>query len=436
MGSDGFGRLFAFGSRSRKLFGRRLRSGLFDFAWRRKQRDRGARAGASGFSLVAGFGSGAGLMYLLDPNRGRRRRALIRDQFVHLTHVTAAAAAVTSRDLGNRARGLFAELTSLFRRDNVDDVVLVERVRASLGRTVSHPSSIEVTAHNGVVTLSGPILAGEVDRLLDRVSSVRGVQALEDRLELHSQAGAVPGLQGAAAPGRFERIELMQPYWTPAMRFLATAIGGAAATYGVVRRDLLGAAMSSLGLGLIARGLTNLSLKRLVGLGGGRRAIDIHKTINLAAPVEQVFAFWSRFENFPRFMAHVREVRAGDGQSHWVVAGPAGVPIEWNTVITKLEPNRLIAWKTLPGEAIAHAGIVRFDPNPDGSTRLDIQMSYNPLAGGLGHSIATLFGVDPKSAMDADLVRLKSLLEHGQTSADGQRVTREQLADRGQNSRV
>jgi uncharacterized membrane protein len=55
-------------------------------------------------------------------------------------------------------------------------------------------------------------------------------------------------------------------------------------------------------------------------------------------------------------------------------------------------------------------------------------MSYNPPAGALGHAVATLFGSDPKSAMNEDLVRLKSLLETGKTTAKGKEVMQGDLS--------
>ena len=55
-------------------------------------------------------------------------------------------------------------------------------------------------------------------------------------------------------------------------------------------------------------------------------------------------------------------------------------------------------------------------------------MSYNPPAGAIGHAIAKLFGVGPKDVLDEDLVRMKSLFEHGKTRAHGETVTREQLS--------
>jgi uncharacterized membrane protein len=71
---------------------------------------------------------------------------------------------------------------------------------------------------------------------------------------------------------------------------------------------------------------------------------------------------------------------------------------------------------------VHNAGVVRFEENQDGSTRLDIRLSYNPPAGALGHVVASLFGADPKHAMDEDLVRFQSLLEQGKTTVRGEEV--------------
>jgi uncharacterized membrane protein len=159
--------------------------------------------------------------------------------------------------------------------------------------------------------------------------------------------------------------------------------------------------------------------KRLTGVGAGRRAIDVQKVIHVNAPVDRVWALWSEYESFPRFMSHLKEVRrTADGGSHWVAAGPAGVPVEWDAVTTSWVPNEVIAWKSVQGSPVGNAGRVQFRPNPDGSTQVDIKLSYNPPGGALGHAVASLLGADPKRALDEDMVRLKSLLEEGKTRAD------------------
>jgi uncharacterized membrane protein len=371
----------------------------------------------SGLGILGAFGMGVALMYFLDPGRGARRRALVRDKIVHGLHKTEDAAETTARDLRNRAQGMAAEVRGRFDREDVDDDVLIARVRAAMGRAVSHPSSIAVSVAGGRVTLSGPILAREADELLSSVRSVRGVEDVVDRLEVHERADDVPGLQGGTAR-RGDEFELFQENWTPAARVLVGATGGALAFAGTRRRDALGAAVSLVGLALLSRSASNTELRRLLG-GGGRRGREVQKAINIAAPLETVFTFFTNYDNFPRFMSHVREVRdTGDGRSHWKVDGPAGVPVEWDAVITRLEPNEVLAWKSVPGSVIKSAGIIRFAQNGDGTTRVDLKMAYNPPAGAIGHAASKLLGADPKKQLDDDLARAKTFLETGTPAHD------------------
>jgi uncharacterized membrane protein len=80
-------------------------------------------------------------------------------------------------------------------------------------------------------------------------------------------------------------------------------------------------------------------------------------------------------------------------------------------------PNELIAWSTVPGALVRHAGRVRFQREGSG-TRVQIDMGYNPAGGALGHTLAALFGADPKSEMDEDLMRLKAYFETGRPARD------------------
>lgn len=368
-------------------------------------------------SWLGGLALGAGFVYLYDPEMGRRRRALIRDRFVSMRRQSDEALEKTARDLRNRMRGLAAEVAAATRRGEAADWIIEERVRAQLGRFYRRSGSIEVQSSQGVVTLRGPILASDVNQVVSAVSGVKGVRRVEKQLEVRETAGDIPALQGSPHPQE-PRFELLQENWSPTARLLTGLAGGGLVLYGMSRRGLVGSAVSLMGLGLAARGVTNLQLKRLIGLGGGRRAVDVQKTIQIDAPVEEVYRFWSNTENFPRFMAHVRQMRdLGNGLTRWTVAGPAGTEVEFDAITTQDIPNQVIAWKSRPDEAVKSAGIVQFQPTAEGGTRLAIRMSYNPPAGALGHAVATLFGVNPKQAMDEDLARLKSLLETGKTSA-------------------
>ena len=81
-------------------------------------------------TFIGGIGLGAALMYILDPDRGRRRRALVRDQLARAANKTPEALGATARDLSNRARGLTAEARRLVTSDDVSDQVLAQRVRS------------------------------------------------------------------------------------------------------------------------------------------------------------------------------------------------------------------------------------------------------------------------------------------------------------------
>ncbi len=366
----------------------------------------------------ATLGAGAGLMYLFDPDRGACRRAMLKDKAAHAINKTGAAAGSVSRDLSNRVRGLAAQAGSVFKSAAADDDTLAARVRSRMGRAVSHPGAIEVTAQNGVVKLSGDALTHQVNALLSCARSTPGVRDVDNQLRTHNRPGDIPNLQGGRARGG-ARFELMQSNWAPATRLLATLTGGALMGLCMRRRDALGAVAGTLGLGLIMRGATNIETRRILGIGGGRRAIDFHKTININAPVERVYEFWKNPHNFPHFMTNVREVRdLGNGRSQWTVAGPAGLSVKWNAVVTELIPNKIIAWKSEPGSAIANAGIVRFDPNDGAGTRVTVRMSYNPPAGAIGHAFAKVFGANPKREMDQDLLRMKTMIETGHPPHD------------------
>jgi hypothetical protein len=180
--------------------------------------------------------AGAGLMYLLDPDGGRRRRAQVRDRLVSAAHRTGDAMDSTSRDVTNRARGVVAELRGRLSNVHVGDDVLRERVRARIGTVVGHPSAIEVSVADGSVTLRGPVLADEVDRLMRRVRGVSGVREAINQLDIHDEPGTVPALQGRPRARRDgEVFDLLQARWSPAARLFAGLAGTAVALWGVKR---------------------------------------------------------------------------------------------------------------------------------------------------------------------------------------------------------
>jgi hypothetical protein len=183
-------------------------------------------------ALLAGAGLGALLMFMSDPGRGTRRRALVRDKAVRGTRVGGRALSATAADLANRTRGLAATAWGSIRRESVDDDRLIERVRAALGRVCSHPKAIAVEAIDGEVTLRGDVLALEANSVLAAARSVRGVSELVDELDKHATRDDVPSLQGMGRLGE-SSLDLLQRRWAPATRALVGMAAVAAAAFSV-----------------------------------------------------------------------------------------------------------------------------------------------------------------------------------------------------------
>ena len=295
-------------------------------------------------TLLGGASLGAGGMYLMDPDRGRRRRAELRD----------ALAEVDTGELVERARRLEPAVRQL---------------------------------------------GGSVGAMLEPASRDAGAGPRD--------AGAGPRDAGAGSPD--------VPFGAAALEYLdamSRSLGWRRRRSVVHARDwaLLG--------GLVGAIAAGLWLARRWSVAG--EGIEVVREMTVEAPVERVYEFWNEFENFPRFMSHVHEVRRiGPDRTHWVVAGPGGTPIEWDAVVTRRVPNEEIGWRTVEGSLVEHGGSVRFRPVGAGQTRIEVRMTYRPLGGALGHGLATLFGSDPERVIADDLDRLATQLR-GPRAATGE----------------
>jgi osmotically-inducible protein OsmY len=151
---------------------------------------------STGLLILGGIGLGLGLMYLLDPTIGRRQRALVRDRARSYWHRTEDLLSKTARNTQSRARGVVSGARQRLRGADIPaDAVLEARVRAHIGHVISHPGAIGVAAHQGCVSLSGPIPANEVEKLLATVESVSGVTEVVNQLEVPQDATHISGLQ-------------------------------------------------------------------------------------------------------------------------------------------------------------------------------------------------------------------------------------------------
>jgi uncharacterized membrane protein len=377
-------------------------------------------------NLAIGAGLSAGLLYFFDSGRGKRRRALIRDQFVHDVSQSRKGADVAVRDARNRIRGSLAGIWSLLKRDDPSDDVLIERVRARLGRCVAHPSSIEVDAADGHISLSGKVLDREHDDLVDALKLVRGVKEIENRLDVHHEAENNSGPQGEMT-GHGEPLDLLQDNWSPAVRFVTGAAGCGLMANCLAKRTPGAILMGTAGFGLLMRAATNMELKRVFGLGDSRRGIDLESCITIHAPVEAVFSLLANPENFPRLSESITSVRMIDTDRYLkTVTGPLGLTFHLEEIITRAKPYELLAWKSGSNSSIKYAKTARFHADGDARTQVHLRFTYNPVGGVLTHAAARIVGLDPKTILDDLLMRAKTYLETGRQPHEAAQPTHPQ----------
>jgi uncharacterized membrane protein len=370
-------------------------------------------------SALTGAVTAAGVIYYFDATSGRRRRAELSERSASTARRLLSRLRVAGRDLGNRAGGMASRAVNALRPSRLSPEVLAERVRACLGRVVSHPGAIHVSVEEpGVVLLTGAVLAWEHRPLVKAILMVSGVSRVRDELAVYESAEHVSALQGGV-PRRGRRPELLQDRWSPGMRLLMAAAGGSLLV-GSRRRGPLGALGTLAGGALLLRSVVNAPL-RDIARGRGPR-LEVRKSLHVRAPVERVFTTLQNCEDFPTFMRHFTQVRRNaDGSTQWVMNGPWGMPIEWEAVTTQMEPNRLLAWRTTERSPLQHWGMLRFEPADPGETRVHVYLSYQAPAGRLGQAVARVFGADPRSGLVEELQRLKNYLERGVASGDGAR---------------
>jgi carbon monoxide dehydrogenase subunit G len=146
----------------------------------------------------------------------------------------------------------------------------------------------------------------------------------------------------------------------------------------------------------------------------------VERSIEVEVPVRMAYDQWSRFEEFPRFMSGVEEVRrVGDGMTHWV-AHISGVRREWDAAIVEQVPDEKVAWAATTGAT--NAGAVFFDAVATDCTRVRLTLDFEPE--GVIERIGDVMDVVQRQAV-ADLDRFKEFIEGQGSAAGGWRSTSE-----------
>jgi uncharacterized membrane protein len=145
----------------------------------------------------------------------------------------------------------------------------------------------------------------------------------------------------------------------------------------------------------------------------------VHESIEVQAPLQDVFRYWSNFENFPSFMQNIEEVRmSGRDTSHWRVKGPLGKSVEFDARTTEMDPDRGIGWNTTEGEVMT-SGEARFEEVSPGRTRIEVTMNYaDPPGGKVGEVAANLIS-NPERNLREDVENFARIVERGELGGPG-----------------
>jgi len=385
----------------------------------------------TGFELakwLGGAAAGALLMYMLDPDRGSDRRA-------QSAAAVRNAGSRTTETLGNvwnsassRVGAVASDAIDTVRQEGVGSTL--SRLGKAAGEMLDDTVSKTRDAVGRASSAAGDIADEAISKARSGMS--RAESATRDMVEDTRSAGSQFGSRASQSMQQAMQRTRSEDEWGPLTRNSALVGGGLLALTGLMRRSPMGLVLGLAGAALLARGAANQPLRSLMGRSGsalgldkgmGRglnmsQTIDFEKTIHIDASPAEVYELWANYENFPRFMSHVVEVRdLGRRRSHWVVKGPGGAQFEWNSVLTEQSRPHRMAWRSEPGAEIPQSGSIQFERHR-GGTLVTVRMSYTPPAGAVGHGLAVLLGSDPKAQMDDDLARMKAFIERGEVPRD------------------
>ncbi len=132
----------------------------------------------------------------------------------------------------------------------------------------------------------------------------------------------------------------------------------------------------------------------------------VEETITVDVPVNTAYNQWTQFEDFPKFMGGVREIKQLDDKHlHWR-AEVAGKEEEWDAEITEQIPDQRIAWRSTSGRR--NAGVATFQKLSDARTRITVQMEYEPA--GVDEKVGDALGL-MRAELKSNMKNFKELIE-------------------------
>jgi len=208
------------------------------------------------------------------------------------------------------------------------------------------------------------------------------------------------------------------------MRLVAASCGTVLMANCLARRTPSAMLLGTLGLGVFTR-----------ALAGPRGGVEIQKTLEIAAPVDRVFEFFTHPENYMRVSDVVTNVEIfGDGRFAKDMT-IAGMTVHFEERTVRSEKDRLLESHSEPRSALRFCKHLCFEGQGDNQTRLHMRFTYHPPGEAIGHAIARLFGIDAKTVLSDLLMRAKYFLETGREPHDAvchrRRTSGSRIGERG-----
>ncbi len=204
----------------------------------------------------------------------------------------------------------------------------------------------------------------------------------------------------------------------------ALVFGGAALfAYAARERNLKGLGAALAGVPLAFRGATGRWVPRTFTRDTAEAPKEqeaaapfkVHASLTVNRPADELYAFWRRLENLPRFMKNLESVHEEKGISHWVGKSPLGMKISWDARIVDDQPGRVISWRSLTDSQIDNSGWVRFEPaTGNRGTVVRVHMDVQTPENLFGRALARLNHQGVELEVQSDLRRFKALLEAGE----------------------
>lgn len=191
--------------------------------------------------------------------------------------------------------------------------------------------------------------------------------------------------------------------------------------WGVKRSPVRSFAKAATGAFLIYRGakgycFVNNFLGRNTATGEEKKSLEINEVVVVNKPRQQVYAYWRKLENLPKFMKHLKSVYEFDAtHSHWEARIPAGMgTLEWDAKISLEIEGEALAWHSEENATVINSGEVAFTDVPGDATIVRVKILYSPPAGEIGAAVASMFNKQFEEMIRADMQRFKEVIEAGE----------------------